>query len=120
MHVPHFACLMSLATECNTQAKRNYRVDFEHEGWSFTMAVPTIIILHKGKTVGTICPPVNQFLIFDDPWFRDTEILKALILFADKLAAHIAEEGVPEFQQFVNKTTLQVRRDLHLPQGKVS
>lgn len=117
MHAPHFACLMALAAECNTYAKRNYRVDFEYEGWEFTMAVPTILILNKGKTVGSICPPVSQFFIFDDAWFRDTDVLKALVLFADKFSAYVAEQGIPEFQKFVYKTTFQVRKDLHLPQG---
>lgn len=119
MYAPHHACLMSLAKECNTQASRNFRVDFEHEGWTFTMAVPTIMIRYRGKVVGTICPPVNQFLFFDDSWLRDSDILKAFILFADKFAAHVAEQGVPEFQRFVNTVTLQVRRDLRIPEGVV-
>lgn len=117
MYAPHHACLMSLAAECNTYAKRNFRVDFVHDGWSFTMAVPTIIVHKDEKTVATICPPVNQFLCFDDSWLRDSDILKALILFADKYATHVAAQGIPEFQQFVNKVTLQVRRDLHIAKG---
>ena len=117
MYAPHHACLMSLAKECNTQAARNFSVVFEHEGWTFTMAVPTIIVNKNGKAVATICPPVNQFLFFDDSWIRDSDILKAFILFADKLAIRVAEEGIPEFQQFVNKTTFQVRKDLRIPQG---
>jgi hypothetical protein len=75
-------------------------------------------VIHRGdKTVGTICPVVNQFLIFDNAWFRDSDILKAFVLFADALAARVAQEGIPEFQQFVNKTTFQIRKDLRIPQG---
>lgn len=120
MLAPHHACLMSLAAEINTQVKRGFDVSFKYERWTFTMAAPTIVVYYDDRVVATICPPVNQFLFFDNSWLRDSEILKALVLYADKLADHVAQQGIPEFKKFVNQTTLQVRRDLRIPQGVVA